>query len=196
MATHHRSSETPTLLAPSFLPDMASTSNAYSPKEITELVSRAGVTKASMRLDKIFASSVSAGMLLGFACATLLSTNAAPWMQENCPGLIRTIGALVFPYGLSIVILTGADLCTGSFMFTTVAVLHGRLSVWRMLSHWFVTFWGNLVGSLFLVGVVAGYGGIFSTPVYRDEVQTFATTKQITPEWHMVFLRGIGANWL
>jgi len=151
MANHHRPSETPTLLA-----DMASSSNAYSPKETTELVSRAGVTKASMRLDKIFVSSVSAGMILSFACATLLSTSAAPWMQENCPGLIRTIAALVFPYGLSIIILTGADLCTGSFMFTTVAVLHRRLSVWKMLLHWFVTFWGNLAGSLFLVGIIAG----------------------------------------
>lgn len=90
--------------------------DAYTPTEVVELISRAGVTKGNMRLDKVFFSSVSAGCLLAFACGTMLSTSTAPWLQENAPGLIRTIGALVFPYGLVMIVLTGADLCTGSFM--------------------------------------------------------------------------------
>ena len=69
--------------------------NAYSPKETTELCGRAGAAKANMRIDKVFMSSVMAGMFLSFACAVLLSTNTAPWFQDNAPGLIRTIGALV-----------------------------------------------------------------------------------------------------
>ena len=90
--------------------------NACTPAETIELVSRTGVVKGNMRLDKVFFSSISAGCLLSFACATFLSTNSSPWYQENAPGLIRTISALVFPYGLCMVFLTGADLCTGSFM--------------------------------------------------------------------------------
>ncbi|KAF1984963.1 Formate/nitrite transporter [Aulographum hederae CBS 113979] len=170
--------------------------NAYNQKETMELVSRTGVLKANMRLDKMFLSSVSAGFLLSFACATLLSTNTAPWFQQNAPGLIRTIGALVFPYGLTIVTLTGSDLCTGSFMFTTVSVLHGRLGFRKMLLHWVATFWGNLAGSLFVVAVIAGYGDVFRSSLYRQEVIAFATAKQLAPQWHMIFLRGIGANWL
>ena len=90
--------------------------NALTPVEVMEAVSRAGVQKGNMRLDKVFFSAVSAGCLLSFACGTALSTNTAPWFQENAPGLIRSISALVFPYGLCMIILTGADLCTGSFM--------------------------------------------------------------------------------
>jgi formate/nitrite transporter FocA (FNT family) len=90
--------------------------NSYSPSETIELVSRAGVKKGLMRPDKVFLSSVSAGCLLAFASASSLSTNTAPWFQENAPGLIRTIGALIFPYGLVLIVLTGADLCTGTFM--------------------------------------------------------------------------------
>jgi len=44
---------------------------------------------------------VMTGPLLGFGCAVLVSTNASPWYQENAPGLIRTIGALMFPVGRS-----------------------------------------------------------------------------------------------
>ncbi len=77
-----------------------------------------------------------------------------------------------------------------------MAVYHRRLSVLKMLIHWTVTFWGNLAGSLFLVAIITGYGGTFDSAGYMKEVQSFAKTKQVTPEWHQVFLRGIGANWL
>jgi formate/nitrite transporter len=90
--------------------------NADTPAETVELISRAGVVKGNMRLDKLFFSSVSAGCLLSFSCATFLGTGSSPWYQENAPGLIRTISSLFFPYGLCMVFMTGADLCTGSFM--------------------------------------------------------------------------------
>lgn len=135
--------------------------NAYTPAESLEIVSRMGVKKAHTRLDKAFLSAISAGMILAFACATLVSTNTAPWYQENAPGLIRTLAALVFPYGLVIVQMTGSDLCTGSFMYTTVAALQRRIGVLRMLRHWGVTFVGNFVGSLFLCCVVVGCEYLF-----------------------------------
>nr|POF16355.1 putative formate transporter [Quercus suber] len=65
-----------------------------------------------------------------------------------------------------------------------------------MLLHWFITFWGNLAGSLFVMAIITGYGDVFSASVYKSEVFAFASTKAIVPEWHSIFLRGIGANWL
>jgi formate/nitrite transporter len=65
-----------------------------------------------------------------------------------------------------------------------------------MLLHWFITFWGNLAGSLFVMAIIIGYGGTFSATLFHARVITFATAKAITPAWHQVFLRGIGANWL
>ncbi|TKA27169.1 hypothetical protein B0A50_04506 [Salinomyces thailandicus] len=170
--------------------------NCYSPKETVELCSRAGVMKANMRLDKVFFSAVMAGCLLAFACAAVLITETAPWYQENAPGLIRMIGALIFPFGLVSIVVTGSDLCTGSFMYTTLACLHGRLSPLKMLVHWTITFFGNLAGSLFVMAVIAGYGGVFSADAYHAEALSFASTKVVTAGWHQVFLRGIGANWL
>jgi len=65
-----------------------------------------------------------------------------------------------------------------------------------MLLHWFITFWGNLAGSLFVMAIIVGYAGTFDQPVYRERVVTFGTANAITPAWHQIFLRGIGANWL
>ena len=80
--------------------------------------------------------------------------------------------------------------------FTAVAALQKRVPWYKMLMHWAITFWGNLAGSLFVVSIIAGYGGVFDSAVFKTEVQKFATTKQVTAEWHQIFLRAIGANWL
>ncbi len=87
-----------------------------SPAEAIELVALAGVKKGNMRPDRIFLSAVSAGCLLNFGSAAMLTAITAPWYQENAPGLIKIIGALVFPVGFVAVILTGVDLFTASTM--------------------------------------------------------------------------------
>ena len=61
---------------------------------------------------------------LPLSCAVLLSTNAAPWYQENAPGLIRTIGALLFPIGLVMIVLSGADLFTSNIMVKYLSPFH------------------------------------------------------------------------
>jgi len=65
-----------------------------------------------------------------------------------------------------------------------------------MLVHWTLTFLGNLAGSLFVVAIIIHYGGVFDAATYKNTIHTFVTAKQVTPDWHMVFLRAIGANWL
>lgn len=38
--------------------------------------------------------------------------------------------------------------------------------------------------------------GVFSTEPFRSQVFSFNEKKVVSPDWHMIFLRGIGANWL
>ncbi|KPI45986.1 putative formate transporter [Cyphellophora attinorum] len=112
------------------------------------------------------------------------------------PGVGRLLAALVFPPGIIMVTLTGIDLCTTSFMFTSIAVFHQRLSIWRALLHWVISFFGNLAGALFMVCVIFGYGGSFDSDPWKTALANFATTRQVKPTWPMLFLRGIGCNWL
>ena len=39
-------------------------------------------------------------------------------------------------------------------------------------------------------------GGVFEIQAYRTEIFNFATMKCLLPQWHQIFLRAIGANWL
>ncbi|KAF2116566.1 Formate/nitrite transporter, partial [Lophiotrema nucula] len=171
--------------------------DSFTPQQTVELCSRIGTKKAHMRLDKLFVNSCMTGPLLGFGCAILVSTNAAPWYQENAPGLIRLLGALLFPIGLVMIILTGADLFTSNIMFCTLALLHRRISMLEYGKVLFVSFFGNLGGMLFFVAIITGYGGVFEeTPGYRQAAITLAVNKAVQPGWHHIFLRAIGANWL
>lgn len=82
-----------------------------------------------------------------------------------------------------------------------------------MLVHWVVTFWGNLAGSLFVAILIFGCeylttlvefesycgrpdGDVFGADPFKSAVITFASKKQVTPDFHMILLRGIGCNWL
>jgi formate/nitrite transporter FocA (FNT family) len=45
-----------------------------------------------------------------------LLVSASPWFQENAPGVVLLLSAIIFPWGLVAILSTGTDLCTGSFM--------------------------------------------------------------------------------
>ena len=62
--------------------------------------------------------------------------------------------------------------------------------------HWAITFGGNLAGLIFVVSIIAGCGGVYDSGVFKTEVQNLATTKQVKPGWHQIFVRAIGPNWL
>jgi formate/nitrite transporter FocA (FNT family) len=125
---------------------------AYTPAETAELICRAGVKKGRSRPDKVFLSGISGGCILAFGCAVSLTAMTAPWYQENAPGLVKLIGALVFPLGLVTVILTGADLFTSTNLvrlimsrdltgyITNIDLVHVRCcSQWKIIDMAHVT---------------------------------------------------------
>jgi formate/nitrite transporter FocA (FNT family) len=63
---------------------------------------------------------------------------------------------MVFPVGLIMVVLTGADLFTSYCMYSVVALLHRRCSLLDLLKTWVVSFFGNLAGALFFMAVLTG----------------------------------------
>jgi formate/nitrite transporter len=115
------------------------------------------------------------------------------------------------------IVLSGADLFTSNIMFMitaflrkskfifsrnassrpTTTIIDRRVSIWDVAKNWFFSFFGNLAGSLFFMAVITGYGHVFQeTPEYAHTSVTIAVQKAYDPQWHQIFLRAIGANWL
>lgn len=79
----------------------------------------------------------------------------------------------------------------------TAAFLGRRVTIKDVLVSWTVSYFGNLAGSLFFMAIITGYGGVFDeTPVYKEAAIRLGIQKCLEPQWHQIFLRGIGANWL
>jgi formate/nitrite transporter FocA (FNT family) len=98
------------------------------------------------------------------------------------------LGSLLFPIGLVMITLTGADLWTTNIMvrkpfkglkaqlirgkFMTTAFLSRRVSLRDVAVSWFVTFFGNLAGSLFSTAILFGFSDVFEeTPGYKQPVR-------------------------
>jgi hypothetical protein len=82
---------------------------------------------------------------------------------------------MVFPVGLIMTVLTGADLYTSYCMYSVVAFLHRRCSFLDILKTWFVSFFGNLAGALFFMAVLTGC--MFTSPHWN--LKDDSNTKQM-----------------
>ncbi|CAL1707771.1 unnamed protein product [Somion occarium] len=156
-----------------------------------------GVAKHRTRHDKIFLKAVAAGVMLSFGglLSEIISGGSAG-INANNPGLVKILGGFVFPVGLVMIVLQGQELLTSNMMIHPMAVLKGAIPWWSLPLNWIIVFFGNLAGSLFFAAVITKYSGIISTEPYITFAQTFALRKAKDPQWHQIFLRGIGCNWL
>ncbi|KAJ7072244.1 Formate/nitrite transporter [Mycena amicta] len=158
---------------------------------------KAGIAKHNERLDIIFFKAVVAGVMLSFG--GLLSevlSGGSPGLTQSNPGLVKILGGFVFPAGLVMIVLQGQELLTSNMMVFPMAVLKRAVPWWSLPLNWIIVTFGNLVGSLFFGAVLVKYSGVLSAAPYPAYVTSFAVKKAVDPEWHQIFLRGIGCNWL
>ena len=171
--------------------------DAHSVVETMEIISAIGVKKATQRIDHLIIKSFLAGVLLSFGGLFLLTVGggSAPIAQNFGPGIHKMIQAFVFPIGLVLVVMTGADLFTGNTMILVVSTLHKKTQWFHLLISWGVSFLGNLIGCLCFQYLLVYLAGLLSSEPYRSFAMRYAEAKGNT-EWHEMFLRGIGGNWL
>ncbi|EIW63147.1 Formate/nitrite transporter [Trametes versicolor FP-101664 SS1] len=167
------------------------------PAQVAAAMIEHGVVKHRTRADVVFFKAVAAGVMLSFGglLSEIVSGGSAGINASN-PGLVKFLGGAVFPVGLIMIVLQGQELLTSNMMIYPMACIRGAVPWWGLPYNWLIVTFGNLCGSLFFASVLTKYTGIISTPPYNAYAVTFAMHKAVEPEWHQIFLRGIGCNWL
>ncbi|MDY3869281.1 MAG: formate/nitrite transporter family protein [Pyramidobacter sp.] len=129
--------------------------NLHSPPELIALYSRAGAAKTRFAPHKMLLL----GMLAGFfISAGAVAASTASHCASDAAS-VRLISGMVFPFGLAMVILTGAELFTGNCLIS-ISVLDGQAS-WRgMLRNWLFVYAGNFIGSV-LTAAACAFSGQF-----------------------------------
>ncbi|KIY66881.1 Formate/nitrite transporter [Cylindrobasidium torrendii FP15055 ss-10] len=167
------------------------------PAEVAHIMVDSAIAKHRERYDNLFLKAFVAGVMLSFGGLLMeVLGGGATSLAASDPGIVKILQGFVFPVGLVMIVLQGLELLTSNMMVMPMGVVARAIPWWSVPVNWTIVFFGNLTGSLFFAAILVKYSGILSAEPYNTFAQHTALTKAAVPEWHQIFLRGIGCNWL
>nr|GAT56781.1 formate/nitrite transporter [Mycena chlorophos] len=176
---------------------MSMDASTLKPAEVAVYFVKSGIAKHNDRLESVFFKAFLAGVMLSFGgLLSEVAGGGSAGLTANNPGLAKLISGFVFPAGLVMIVLQGHELLTSNMMIFPMAVAKRVIPWWSLPLNWIIVTFGNLVGSLFFAAILVKYSGVLSADPFPAYVTAFAIKKAVEPEWHQIFLRGIGCNWL
>ena len=148
-----------------------------------------GITYAALTPAQI-AANVTAPIAGGFASA----------------GMTQLILGAVFPVGLIITVLTGAELFTGDAMLAPMAAFIHKISWADVLKLWVFVYIGNFIGSVVWAYIMANGPFVTWNAAGTATITAFGTRAIAIAGaktgyvgmmgFYSAFLKGIGCNWL
>ncbi len=177
----------------------------HPPVAIVAKAGDAGKYKVGLPAWNMFVRGWMAGayIAIGGALATVCSTGVATFLGA---GFAKLVLGAVFPVGLIIIVLTGAELFTGDAMLAPMAAFIHKISWASVINLWIWVYIGNLVGSIVYAYIMA-YGpltgwsaaGVGSVNAFGLSAVSIAIGKVsyvgMAATWSC-FLKAIGCNWL
>jgi formate/nitrite transporter len=161
--------------------------------ETIEAVCNVGLAKSKMTLGSNLILAFMAGAYIGFG--SLLALRIAGGMPlESWGSLQRLVFGGVFPCGLLLVLVAGADLFTGDCMFMPSGVAKHGLGMDKFFRILILAWIGNLIGSV-VVAWLGNYTGLMADKATATYAVNVANGKCVLPFW-VAFVRGIFCNWL
>ncbi|TAJ07332.1 MAG: formate/nitrite transporter family protein [Nitrospirae bacterium] len=111
------------------------------PQGVVESMVAGGAFKLDLPARHLVIRGMLAGAYLGVATsmAVTAAVETGFWI----------VGSILFPFGLALAILLGAEIITGSFALLPCAAVEsgGQVGIGRVLGNWGWVFLGNLIGS-------------------------------------------------
>lgn len=129
------------------------------------------------------------------ALGYLLDIRVIGDLPKEWGSLSSLIGASVFPIGLVLVVLAGAELITGNMMSVSMALFSRRISAGALVKNWVIVTLMNLVGALFVAYFFGHVVGLTETGPYLEKTIAVAQGKLDMP-FGKVIVSAIGCNWL
>ena len=119
--------------------------NMFTPAEVTRNYGPIGRSKSDQPTLRMFMLAILAGFFVAFGAFGATIANHG---TDN-GSTARLLSGLVFPIGIAMVMVTGAELFTGNTLIV-ISVLNRENTIARMLRNWFWVYTGNFVGSVIL----------------------------------------------
>ncbi|OGS20508.1 MAG: formate transporter [Elusimicrobia bacterium RIFOXYA2_FULL_39_19] len=166
------------------------------PKETLKEIENSGCHRITLPTDIRLIQSFMAGAFIAMGgLLAVLVAGGSPGLAEYFPGIQKFLAGAMFPVGLILVVVTGAELFTGNVGFIVPGVMKENITVKQCVSNWFWVYVGNFIGSLFVAYFLTYLTGIFASEPWLSYIKTTAEVKVSQGFW-VLLLKGIGCNWL
>ncbi len=150
---------------------------------------------------------IAMGAALATVCSTgIQATDAALRYGTASAGFSQLILGSVFPVGLIIIVLTGAELFTGDAMLAPMAAFIHKVSWAQVITLWIFVYIGNLIGSVVFAYIMANgpfvtFDGAGTATITAFGTRAIAIAGAKVSYVGMMgmwsaFLKAIACNWL
>ena len=155
---------------------------------------------------------IAMGAALATVCSTGIVYSAAQITAGAVPGGFASAGmaqlilGAVFPVGLIITVLTGAELFTGDAMLAPMAAFIHKVTWMQVINLWVWVYVGNLIGSVVFAYIcangpfvsfdAAGVGTVTAFGTRAIAIAAAKTSYVGLMGFYSAFLKGIACNWL
>ncbi|MEG1915651.1 MAG: formate/nitrite transporter family protein [Muribaculaceae bacterium] len=172
--------------------------SVYSPTEVLKQTFAIGINKilcSNREYGRLAILSILAGAYIAIGgILSVIIGFGFPELTVNNPGLQRLLSGTMFPLGLILVVFLGAELFTGNNALLMPSLLDKKYKAWNVIKNWILVYFGNFVGAILFATLFVYMCGLTANEPYHQAVINIATAKVSMP-WHVVLLKGIGANW-
>lgn len=156
------------------------------PIQIANATVESGIKKSKLSTKKSLLLGILAGLFIGLgALGNILISQTI-----KDPGLAKFAGASIFPIGLMLVVVCGAELFTGNNLMS-MAVMDKKITIKEMIRNWVLVYIANFIGAIILVAFI-----YFSDTLVKDAAiksMNIAQSKAILG-FTSAFLKGVMCN--
>lgn len=170
--------------------------NYSSPSDISADFLKSAGQKVQLTFAQVVVYSLLGGAFI--ALGGLLAVYVAggmPGLLVSNPGIVKFVFGAVFPVGLIMVVIGGAQLFTSDCAVLPFGFLYRRISLRQVLVTWTTVYAANFLGAIFIAWMFSYQAGILDHDPWRSFLHKLAVGKT-TSTFMTVFVKGIGANWL
>lgn len=164
----------------------------YTPQEIMNITAENGLKKSRLPFWTVLILGFLGGAFisLGFL-ADIRVIGTAPKELGSIAGFF---GAAVFPVGLMLTILAGAELLTGNMMVMAMSWFAKKITLSQVISNWVLVLLSNFIGA---IAVAYFFGHVVGLTEGDFLAKTLAIAHAKVGEgFGEAFVSAIGCNWL
>lgn len=170
--------------------------NYNTPAKIAAEFNKSAEVKSALPVRKLLVYSVLGGAFIALGgLLSLIVAGGMPGIAASNPGIYKFVFGALFPLGLVLVVIGGAELFTSDCAVIPFGILNRVVPVRSLAKVWTIAYLGNFVGALLVAYLFAHQSGILHADPWLSAVQKIGTYKT-SSTFTEVFVKGIGANWL